>query len=301
MTSQTPATTRPQASELFEIAQRPVLRRKQPGQLVAMVVLALLIGWAIATLITSRAFDWPVVWQYLFDQRILSGIGVTLKLTVIAEVIGFVAGLVLAVMRMSHNPLITGVAGAYIWFFRGTPLLVQLLFWGFAAAVFPMITLGIPYTDLHIASWSTNSLISLMTAAILGLGLNEAAYTAEIIRAGLLSVPAGQSEASRALGLSGRRTLWSVVIPQAMPVIIPPVGNNVISMLKTTSLVVVLGVGDLLYNTQQIYAQNLRQIPLLIVASLWYILFTTVLTFGQSRLERRFARGLRRTTGRKVR
>ena len=288
-------------ADLLEIAQHPVRRRKRPGQLVAMLVLALVVAWAIATLITNTAFGWSTVWKYMFDQRILSGLGVTLKLTVIAEVIGFVVGLVLAVMRMSRNRLISGVAGAYIWFFRGTPLLVQLLFWGFAAAVFPTITLGIPYTGLHIASWSTNSVISLMTAAILGLGLNEAAYTAEIVRAGLLSVPAGQTEASRAMGFSGRRTLWSIVVPQAMPVIIPPFSNNVISMLKTTSLVSVLGVGDLLYNTQQIYAANLRQIPLLIVASIWYILFTTVLTFGQARLEIRFARGLRRTTGKKAR
>jgi polar amino acid transport system permease protein len=231
-----------------------------------------------------------VVSRYLFDARILAGLVVTLKLTIIAEIIGIGGGLLLAVMRMSSSQVLVGTAALYIWFFRGTPLLVQLLFWGFAAAIFPEIGIGIPFGGPMLASWDTNTAISLMTAAVLGLGLNEAAYTAEVVRAGLLSVPKGQTEASRAMGFSRLQTLRHVVLPQAMKVMIPPIGNNVNAMLKTTSLVVVLGVGDLLYSTQQIYAKNLQQIPLLIVVSIWYLAATSLLGLAQSRIERRFSR-----------
>lgn len=277
--------------DYLAMSGRPVLKRRRPGQIVSVIVIVFLILLAAGTLVTNPGFGWVTVGKYLFDTRILAGLLLTLELTVIAEVIGFAVGMILAVMRMSPNRLINGVAGAYIWFFRGTPLLVQLLFWGFAAALFPTIGIGIPFIGPNFIEWNTNDVISLMGAAILGLGLNEAAYTAEIIRAGLLSVPAGQTEASRAMGFSHLKTLWYVVIPQSMKVIIPPIGNNVISMLKTTSLVIVIGVGDLLYNAQQIYAQNLKQIPLLIVASIWYIILTTLLSWVQARLERRYSKG----------
>ncbi len=287
-------TTLPEAEhdriDFVAMSGKPVLRRRRPGQLVAIALIAIAVVWTAWTLVTNDGFGWPVVGQYLFDTRILHGLLITLELTVIAEVIGFVGGLVLAVMRMSDSRVISGVAGGYIWFFRGTPLLVQLLFWGFAAALFPTIGLGIPFGGPLFVEWDTNVVISLMTAAILGLGLNEAAYTAEVVRAGLLSVPKGQTEASRAMGFGRLQTLRLVVVPQAMKVIIPPIGNNVNAMLKTTSLVVVIGVGDVLYNAQQIYAKNLEQIPLLIVASIWYLVLTTLLGFGQSRLERRYSR-----------
>ncbi|GAA4079085.1 amino acid ABC transporter permease [Nocardioides kongjuensis] len=276
--------------DLVAMSGKPVLRRRRPGQLAVVVLLVLVVLWAAGTLVTNDGFDWPVVGRYLLDTRILAGLLVTIQLTVIAEVIGIVGGLVLAVMRMSDSRVIAGVAGAYIWFFRGTPLLVQLLFWGFAAAIFPEVGIGVPFGGPMFVSWDTNQVISLMTAAILGLGLNEAAYTAEVVRAGLLSVPKGQTEASRAMGFSSLQTLRHVVVPQAMKVIIPPIGNNVNAMLKTTSLVVVIGVGDILYNAQQIYAKNLEQIPLLIVASIWYLVLTTLVGLGQSRLERRFSR-----------
>lgn len=276
--------------DFLALTTKPVLRRRRPGQLVAVAVVLFAIVYGVWTLFTNPGFGWPTVGKYLFDKRIMGGLVITLELTVIAMVIGFAVGMVVAVMRMSDNWLLRGVSGAYIWFFRGTPLLVQLLFWGFAAVLFPKIGLGIPWGPTFI-EWNTNDVISLFAAAILGLGLNEGAYMAEIVRAGLLSVSAGQSEASRAMGFSRLNTLRYVVIPQAMKVIIPPVGNEVISMLKTTSLVIVIGVGDLLYNTQQIYAQNLKQIPLLIVASLWYILLTTILTMAQSRLEKKYSKG----------
>lgn len=277
------------STDFLELTRRPVVKRKNVGQIIGVVLVAYIGVLVVITLVTNPGFKWPVVAQYLFDTRILQGLLVTLQLTVLSMIIGFVIGLILAVMRMSTNPLIRGAAGAYIWFFRGTPLLVQLLFWGFAAVLFPTIGIGVPFGPTFV-EWDTNTLISLFAAAVLGLGLNEAAYMAEIVRGGILSVPAGQAEASRAMGLSHLATLRWVIIPQAMKVIIPPVGNNVISMLKTTSLVIVIGVGDLLYNTQQIYARNLEQIPLLIVASIWYIVLTTILTYFQTRLENRFSR-----------
>lgn len=284
------ASTEHERIDLVAMSGKPVLRRRRPGQLAIIAVLVLAVVWAAGTLVTNEGFDWPVVGRYLFDTRILAGLLVTIQLTVIAEVIGIVGGLVLAVMRMSDSRVIAGVAGGYIWFFRGTPLLVQLLFWGFAAAIFPEVGIGVPFGGPMLVSWDTNTVISLMTAAILGLGLNEAAYTAEVVRAGLLSVPKGQTEASRAMGFGSLQTLRHVVVPQAMKVIIPPIGNNVNAMLKTTSLVIVIGVGDVLYNAQQIYAKNLEQIPLLIVASIWYLALTTLVGLGQSRLERRFSR-----------
>lgn len=275
--------------DLFELTKRSVVKRRDPWQIIGVVVVALIGVGAAVTLVTNPGFRWPVVARYLFDTRILQGLLVTLELTVLSMLIGIVLGLVLAVMRMSQSALIRWAASAYIWFFRGTPLLVQLLFWGFAGVLFPKIAIGVPFGP-SLIEWDTNTVISLFTAGVLGLGLNEAAYMAEIVRGGLLSVPAGQTEASRALGISHMNTLRWIVIPQAMRVIIPPIGNDVISMLKTTSLVIVIGVGDLLYNTQQIYAGNLEQIPLLIVASFWYIALTTLLTLLQGRLEKRFSR-----------
>jgi polar amino acid transport system permease protein len=279
-----------QRVDFVAMAGRPVQRRRRPGLTVAVALLSLVFIWAAVTLVINPGFNWPVVGRYLFDARILAGLVVTLKLTLVAEIIGIGGGLLLAVMRMSSSQVLVGTAALYIWFFRGTPLLVQLLFWGFAAAIFPEIGIGIPFGGPMLASWDTNTAISLMTAAVLGLGLNEAAYTAEVVRAGLLSVPKGQTEASRAMGFSRLQTLRHVVLPQAMKVMIPPIGNNVNAMLKTTSLVVVIGVGDLLYSTQQIYAKNLQQIPLLIVVSIWYLAATSLLGFAQSRLERRFSR-----------
>ena len=285
----TPPTTSV-STDFLALTEKPVKRRPRWGQIVGVIVLIYLIFVAVVIVLTNDNFGWDVVAQYLFDVRILGGVGIMLQLTLYSMIIGIVLGLLLAVMRMSPNFLIRGVAGAYIWFFRGTPLLVQLLFWGFAGALFPQIMIGIPFVEPWLA-FDTNRLISLFTAAVLGLGLNEAAYMAEIVRGGILAVPAGQAEASRAIGFSHGATLRHVVLPQAMKVIIPPVGNNVISMLKTTSLVSVIGVSDVLYSAQMIYARNLEQIPLLIVACFWYILFTTVLTVLQDRLERRFSRG----------
>jgi polar amino acid transport system permease protein len=193
-------------------------------------------------------------------------------------------------MRLSPNPLLSNVAYGYIWFFRGTPVLVQLIFWFNLAVLVPNISLGIPFGPTFV-SWDTNSVITPFVAALLGLGLNEAAYMAEISRAGIQSVDEGQVEASSALGMSRAQTMRRIVLPQAMRVIIPPTGNEVISMLKTTSLVSVVAMPELFYNTQQIYARTYQTIPLLIVASIWYLILTSVLTTGQFYIERHYGRG----------
>jgi polar amino acid transport system permease protein len=219
---------------------------------------------------------------------------VTIELTVISMVIGIVLGIVLAVMRLSPNPVVKGTSWFYVWFFRGTPLLVQLLFWGFIAAVYPRIDLGVPFgpSFVHL---NANSIITFFVAAVLGLGLNEGAYMAEIVRAGILSVDEGQTEAASSLGMGRLQIMRLIVLPQAMRVIIPPTGNETISMLKNTSLAIVLGgVFELLFEAQQIYAVNYKTIQLLIVASIWYLAMTSVLYVGQYFIERHYGRGFSR-------
>jgi polar amino acid transport system permease protein len=234
-----------------------------------------------------------VVRHYFFSSQVLGGLVVTLELTVVAMAIGIVLGVVLAVMRLSTNPLVSSASWSYIWFFRGTPVLVQLLFWNFIAALYPQISLGIPFGP-QFAHLDANSLITPFVAAILGLGLNEGAYMAEIVRAGILSVDEGQTDAAHSLGMTRLQTLRRIVLPQAMRVIIPPTGNETISMLKTSSLVSVIAYRELLYSVQLIYAVNFLQIPLLIVASLWYLIVTSVLSIGQYFLEQYFGRGTAR-------
>jgi polar amino acid transport system permease protein len=193
-------------------------------------------------------------------------------------------------MRLSDNPIVSSSAWTYIWFFRGTPVLVQLIFWFNIGALFPTLSVGIPFgPSFH--TWSTNSLVTSFLASILGLGLNEAAYMAEIVRAGIVSVDEGQTEAACALGMRRPLIMRRIVLPQAMRVIIPPTGNETISMLKTTSLVSASGGFELLVSVQRIYSTNYKIIPLLVVASIWYLVVTSILTVGQYYLERYFARG----------
>jgi polar amino acid transport system permease protein len=248
------------------------------------------IGRSVAT---NPRFEWGIVGDYFFSSQVTHGLLVTIELTVIAMVIGIALGIVLAVMRLSPNPLVSGASFTYIWFFRGTPLLVQLLFWNFISALYPKFSLGIPFGP-ELTTVDANELITPFVAAILGLGLNEAAYMAEIVRAGLLSVDEGQTEASQALGLTRLQTIRRIVLPQAMRVIIPPTGNETISMLKNTALVSVIAYTELLYSVQLIYAANYKQIPLLLVASLWYLIVTTVLSIGQYYVERHYGRGTAR-------
>jgi polar amino acid transport system permease protein len=268
---------------------------RRPGRWVAAVIVLIIAASIVRSVIVNPNFMWGVVGHYLFDHRILSGMLKTLELTVLSMLIGILLGVLMAVMRLSPNPVVSGFSWLYIWFFRGTPLLVQLLFWGFIGALFHTISLGVPFGGPAIVHANANTLITAFVAALLGLGLNEGAYMAEIVRAGMISVDEGQTQAAQSLGMSRLQTLRLIVLPQAMRVIIPPTGNETISMLKNTSLVIVLGsVFELLFSAQQIYAATYQTIPLLIVASIWYLAMTSVLYVGQYFIERRFGRGFSR-------
>ncbi|QUQ70123.1 amino acid ABC transporter permease [Kutzneria sp. CA-103260] len=263
---------------------------RHPGRWLAAAVILVLAAMLAHTLVTNENFHWDVVGKYLTTDSILNGLKNTLILTALSMAIGIAGGIGLAVMRLSANPLLSWTAAGYIWLFRGTPVITQLLFWFYLGALFPRLGLGIPFGPTFV-SVDTNSLIAPFTAALLGLGLNEAAYMAEIVRGGILSVDHGQTEAAEALGMTRARILRRIVLPQAMRVIIPPTGNETISMLKTTSLVVVIAYFELMTAVQQIYSRNFQTIPLLIVAAIWYLLLTSVLTLVQGRIEKRFARG----------
>jgi polar amino acid transport system permease protein len=244
---------------------------------------------------TNSRFGWSVIGHYFTSRQILDGLVVTLELTVTSMVIGIAFGTILAVMRLSPNPLVAGASWIYIWFFRGTPLLVQILFWFNIAALYPRFAVGIPLGP-QLTHVNLTSLITPFIAGMLALGLNEAAYMAEIVRAGIISVDEGQGEAAQALGMTRLLTMRRIVLPQAMRVIIPPTGNETISMLKTSSLVSVIAVAELLYSAQIIYARTYQTIQLLIVVSIWYLIVTSILSVGQSYLERHFGRGSSRET-----
>ncbi|MHB8511272.1 MAG: amino acid ABC transporter permease [Actinomycetota bacterium] len=267
---------------------------RHPGRWIATLFILLIMGLFLYAVSSSKNFQWGTVGSYFLSRSVLDGLILTLELTVIAMVIGVVLGVILAVMRLSPVPIISGSAWVYIWFFRGTPVLVQLLFWFNIAALtgpHPVIGLG----GIHLFSVDVNSLISAFTAAILGLGLNEGAYMAEIVRAGILSVDEGQTEAAQSLGMTRLQTMRHIVLPQAMRVIIPPTGNETISMLKTSSLASVIALEELLGKAEIIYARTFETIQLLLVASLWYLVVTSLLTGGQFYVERHYARGATRT------
>jgi polar amino acid transport system permease protein len=277
--------TDPAAAE--QIVAVPV---RHPGRWVAAAVLLLFVAMFVHGLVTNAAWQWDVVGQYFFDPQILDGLLVTIELTVLAMVIGVVLGIVVAIMRLSPNPILSGTAWVYAWFFRGTPVLVQIVFWSFIGLLYRYPSLGIPFGPSYVY-FDANALIPVFVGATLGLGLNEAAYMSEIIRAGILSVDAGQTEAAEALGMTRLKVLRRIVLPQAMRVIIPPTGNETISMLKTSSLVTIVALHDLFGVAQFIYGNNFKQIPLLVVASLWYLVLTSVLSVGQYYIEKRYARG----------
>ncbi|MBV2353215.1 amino acid ABC transporter permease [Streptomyces sp. J2-1] len=253
----------------------------------AVVALALLA--AIVYAFSQGKINWGAVPDYFFDHRILTGVGKTLLLTVLSMVIGIVGGIVLAVMRLSKNPVTSSIAWFYIWFFRGTPVLVQLVVWFNLGLVFQYINLGPLYKD----EWS--DFMTPLLTALLGLGLNEAAYMAEICRAGLLAVDEGQTEAAHALGMSHGKTLRRIVIPQAMRVIVPPTGNEVINMLKTTSLVSVVQYPELFRYAQDIGQNSGAPVEMYFLAAAWYLIMTSVLSVGQYYVERYYARGSSRS------
>ena len=255
---------------------------------------AVVVGAAAILVAVSIAknphLQWGVIGTYLFEPVTLRGVATTLELTVIAMAIGVVGGVIVAIMRMSDSYVLRIVATGYVTVFRSAPVLVQILVWGYLGALYPKLLVGIPFTGIHFLDVRTSSVVGAYTAAILALGLNEIAYAAEIVRGGLQAIPVGQREAAESLGLGRRATMRRIVLPQAMRVIVPPMGNEVITMLKTTALVSVIGGDDLLTRMENIYAQTYQVIPLLAVASIWYLALTAALTLLQGRLERRYGK-----------
>ena len=250
------------------------------GRWLAAAVLALLAAMGIHSLATNKNFHWELIWKTLFTVEIFRAIGWTLILTVAAMAIGIVLAILMAIMRRSDNPIMRAVATFYIWFFRGTPVYTQLIFWGLIGVLYPRLSLGVPFGE-EFFSFRTYDLFTAAVSAIVGLGLNEGAYLSEIIRSGLNSVDKGQEEAAQALGMSPRQILYRIIIPQAMRVIVPPTGNETISMLKTTS-----------------GSQTLLPIPFLVVAAIWYLVITSVLMVGQARLEAYYGKGSTNSTSR---
>ncbi len=293
------------ADTLAQEARVDVARaRTHPNwtQWVIRVVVVLLVAMLVYQLVTNPNFEWDVVFAWLFAPSVMKALWTTLWLAAVSMVIGVVLGVVFAVMKMSNNRLLRWVADAYLWFFRGTPLLVQLIFWFNLAALLPRIGIGIPFGGPQLVSWETNDVITPLTAAILGLGLNEGAYMAEVIRGGLLSVPRGQREAAKAYGRTEATALRRVVLPQAMRSIIPPTGNQLISMVKATAMVSVIAMHDLLYTVQAVYNRTFQTIPLLLVAVIWYLVVVSILSVVQHHIEDYFGRSdkaVRSTSSRK--
>ena len=264
---------------------------RHPWRWVAAAAIIVVLGLLLNALWNNENIAKQYIWQFIFDPRIIKGVWITLAVTLISMVIATILAIILAIMRMSSNPVLRGVSFLYIWFFRGTPLLVQIVFWGYLGLLYKQISLGVPLTDFHIFAVDTNTLIPAFVGGVIALSLNEAAYAAEIVRAGLLSIDHGQREAAYSLGMGPGYTLRRIILPQSMKVIIPPMGNETISMLKNTSLLAVVAVPELYTASSQISSGNLRQVELLIVASLWYLFITSVLSVPQFYLERYYARG----------
>ncbi|HMZ14520.1 MAG TPA: amino acid ABC transporter permease [Mycobacterium sp.] len=267
---------------------------RHPWRWVAAIVILILAGLFLYGAATNEAYGWATFGKYILDTRIVNGVWVTIQLTVWSMLLAIVLAVILAVMRLSPNPVFRAVSWVYLWVFRGTPVFVQLVFWGLIPTIYKNIQLGIPFgpTFFHL---NIQNLSMYFVLAILGLGFNEAAYLAEIIRAGISSVPEGQTEASTALGMSWLLTMRRTVLPQAMRVIIPPTGNEFIGQLKTTSLAVAVPFTlDLFGRQRDIAAVIFQPIPLLLVAAAWYLLITSVLMVGQYYLERYFSRGASR-------
>ncbi|CAN5442891.1 amino acid ABC transporter permease [soil metagenome] len=267
---------------------------RHPWRWVAAIVILILAALFIYGAATNEAYGWSTFGKYILDERIVAGVWITIQLTVWSMLLAIVLAVILAVMRLSPNPVFRSVSWVYLWIFRGTPVFVQLVFWGLIPTIYKNIQLGIPFgpTFFHL---DIQDLSMYMTLAILGLAFNEAAYLAEIIRAGISSVPEGQSEASTALGMSWLLTMRRTVLPQAMRVIIPPTGNEFIGQLKTTSLAVAVPFTlDLFGRQRDIAGVIFQPIPLLLVAAAWYLLITSILMVGQFYLERYFSRGASR-------
>jgi len=263
---------------------------RHPGRWVAMAVIAIIGAMLVNSVVTNPNWEWGFQLDNAFSEPVVKGVWTTLWLTVAAMVFGVLLGIVVAIMRLSPNPLLSSASWVYVWVFRGTPVLVQLVIWGGLNSLYREISLGVPFGPEWL-TFETRNLIPPVAAALLGLGLNEAAYMSEIIRAGIQSVDEGQTEAASALGMSRMKTLRRIVLPQAMRVVVPPTGNETISMLKTTSLVAYVPYYELFFQTSAIGSRTFQPFPMLITASLWYLALTSVLMVGQYYIERYYARG----------
>jgi polar amino acid transport system permease protein len=299
MTSSTTSIAQPSVPELSaratdtELLGAKLVPLRRPGQWASAAVALVLFAMLVHAIVTNKRFQWGIVGQFFTDASIMRGLTLTLWLTAAVMICGYVLGIGLAAMRLSSNPVLRSLSFGYVWLVRSVPPLVQLLFWYELASLYPKLSLGVPFGP-EFVSVNTAHLFTGLLAAFVGLTIDVAAFSSEIIRGGLLSVESGQSEAAQALGLGRWRIFRRIVLPQAMPAIIPASGNMLIGMLKATSIVSVIAVQDLLYSVQLIYNQNFLVMPLLMVATLWYIILTTLLSIGQYYVERHYARGSKR-------
>ncbi len=274
----------------------PVLNKsvpvRHPGRWISAVIILLLVAAFLQSLFTNPNFRWDIVGTYILDVKVVQRVGWTLLLTVASMVLAIILAILLAVMRQSDNPVFRWTSWVWVWFFRGTPVYTQLVFWGLVTVLYPAFTLGIPFGP-ELFSYALSDPSKGLIPAILGLGLNESAYLAEIFRAGLKSVDKGQQEAAEALGMSKGKIMWRIILPQAMRIIVPPTGNETIGMLKTTSLVLAVPFTlDLTFATNALANRIYLPIPLLIVAAFWYLLVTSILMVGQHYLEAYYGKGV---------
>ncbi len=273
-----------------DIAGLRIVKHRHWGRWFSALIVLLLLSLVVTSMVNNPRFEWGVVAQNLTEESILAGVLMTIELTVISVVFGFAGGTLLALMRLSSNPVLVSVSWAYTWFFRAVPMLVQLFLWYNIAALYPQLSLSLPLVG-EVWSAETNEIISPFSAAVLALVIHQSAYAAEIIRAGIQSVGQGQLEAAKALGYRPGQIFRQTVLPQAMRTILPPAGNEVIGQLKTTAVVSVIALQDVLYSAQIIYQRTYEVIPLLLVATLWYLVMTSVLSVLQHYIEVWFSRG----------
>ncbi|RFC77219.1 amino acid ABC transporter permease [Streptomyces sp. AcE210] len=277
-------------TDIDQLAALPVTQVRRPWQWAATGVVLVLLALLLISVAANPNMGWPVVGDYLFDAEVVTGIGWTVLLTVVCMALATALGIVVAVLRTSGNRILATAATAYIWFFRGTPLLVQLIFWFNLALVFPHLGPAMFFGE-GAGGIDTNDAIDWFTAALLAFGLHEGAYMAEVVRGGFLSVDRGQTEAAESLGMTGGQMLRRVLLPQALRVIVPPTMNQFVNLFKATSLVAFVAGLDLLSAVQHIYSTNYEVVPLLIVASIWYLALVSLATLGQHLLEKRLNQG----------
>jgi polar amino acid transport system permease protein len=283
---------RPTASAPDDTADLRVVPARYPWRWVGIAVVLVLLAQFVHGLATNPGWDWPTFAAFFASGTIVTALGVTLQLTAYATVLGFAVGVVLALMRLSHSRFLRTVAWGYVWAFRSIPLIVQIIFWFNVSYLYPKLGFGVPFGPV-LFTVPTQDLFSPLGAAVIGLTLHQAAYSAEIIRSGVLAVDAGQLQAAAALGIPRGRQFRRIVLPQAMRSILPNAANEVISLLKGTSIVSVVAINELFYQVQVIYGRNARVVALLMVATVWYVVLTSVLSLAQHYVERHFAKGAR--------